>query len=628
MKASIRCRIRWAALVVLVGLTASASIQAGTIYVATTGNDTNDGLSWATAKLTVQAGLNAAVSGDQVWVAAGTYVQCITLKAEVALYGGFVGSETDLAQRNWAVNATVLDGNQVKSVVTIPSGATQATRIDGFTIRNGGGTLSGSYRYGGGIYCSSASPTITNNTITGNIVSVSGGGIYCSGSSPTISRNTITGNGATGGNGGGIYCTSSSPVIANNVIASNIRAGICCSASSAPLIANNTITGNSDSGVLCSSSSPTIANNTIAGNVANDGGGINCYSSSATIVNTIIAFNSSGIYTSGTGSPSLRCNCVLGNTAYNYSGLTDPTGTNGNLAVDPKLASSAYGNVHIQPDSPCVDAGDDTVVGSGWTDIDGQPRTTGAHVDIGADESDGTAWPQGPHAIVRVSPAGNDANDGSSWDQARRTVQVGIDAAAVDGGEVWVAAGTYAERISLRPHAHVYGGFAATETQRAHRDFSNNATILDGGQGGSVVTATSLAPGLSTLDGFTIRNGKASNGGGISCVNASPMIANCVITGNSTTSSSGYGGGICCSGGSPTITNNTIAANTSYSNGGGIFCGSSATITHNTIVGNRGFTGLSGAGGGGGIYCGSAATIANNTISGNSAGQGHGGGIY
>ena len=39
----------------------------------------------------------------EVWVAAGTYVECITLKAEVALYGGFAGGETDLSQRNWTV---------------------------------------------------------------------------------------------------------------------------------------------------------------------------------------------------------------------------------------------------------------------------------------------------------------------------------------------------------------------------------------------------------------------------------------------------------------------------------------------------------------------------------------------
>ena len=144
MKALTDCRTRWTgagwlivAAVALLVLAAVAPLQAATIYVSTAGNDANDGLSWSTAKRTVQTGLNAAASGDQVWVAAGTYVQCVTLKAGVALYGGFAGGETSLSQRNWTTHVTILDGNQAGSVVTSPAGAMASTRIDGFTIRNG-----------------------------------------------------------------------------------------------------------------------------------------------------------------------------------------------------------------------------------------------------------------------------------------------------------------------------------------------------------------------------------------------------------------------------------------------------------------------------------------------------------
>ena len=125
MKALVRCGRNWAVVTAVVGVLAvgAAAVQAGTIYVSPSGNDANDGLTWPTAKATVQAGLNAAASGDQVWVAAGTYVGCITLKAEVALYGGFAGDETDLSQRDWTANETILDGNQAGSVVTIAVGA-------------------------------------------------------------------------------------------------------------------------------------------------------------------------------------------------------------------------------------------------------------------------------------------------------------------------------------------------------------------------------------------------------------------------------------------------------------------------------------------------------------------------
>ncbi|MBN1489457.1 MAG: right-handed parallel beta-helix repeat-containing protein [Phycisphaerae bacterium] len=573
-------RISWRAYVaVFVVVSLVASARAGTLYVSLAGDDANDGQSWATAKRTVQTGLNAAVSGEQVWVAAGTYVENITLKDGVALYGAFAGNEDpaifDLADRDFAANETILDGNSNGSVVTTAQGASETTRIDGFTIRNG---IASS---GGGICCSSYScPTIANNTITANTASSSGGGICCSaGSFPMIANNTITGNTASS-SGGGIYCASSS--------------------------------------------APTIANNTIAGNSADSGGAICCdYYSSPTIANTIIAFNSSGVYNAGSGMPVLRHNCVFGDGDYDYSGITDPTGTDGNISADPRLASVVYGNVHIQPDSPCVDAGDNAYA-LGDYDMDGQPRIQPASgtVDIGADESDGTLWPEYPDVIVRVSPDGDDANDGSSWTQAKRTVQASIDAASAAGGDVWVRAGTYYERITLRPYAHIYGGFAGTENARDERDWATNETILDGRARGSVVSIE-VGWQAGTIDGLTIRNGRAPRGGGIYCDSSSPMIANNTITGNTAFQ---YGSGIYCDSSSPMIANNTITGNTAFQYGGGIYCDSSSpTIANNTIGGN---TASGDYASGGGVYCcsGSSPTIASNTIGRNTASY-HGGGI-
>ncbi|MDI6827511.1 MAG: hypothetical protein QME62_03395 [Armatimonadota bacterium] len=90
-------------------LTASACLSA-VIYVKPDGNDANDGLSWNTAKKTIGAGLDTALSGDEVWVAKGTYVERITLKVGVGLYGGFEGTETSRDQRNWRTNVTIIDG--------------------------------------------------------------------------------------------------------------------------------------------------------------------------------------------------------------------------------------------------------------------------------------------------------------------------------------------------------------------------------------------------------------------------------------------------------------------------------------------------------------------------------------
>lgn len=91
------------------------------IYVDARATGAGNGASWADAFTKVQPALNAAQSGDQVWVAAGRYVENITLKNGVALYGGFAGTETELGQRNWVVNETILDGNQAGSGVSGPA---------------------------------------------------------------------------------------------------------------------------------------------------------------------------------------------------------------------------------------------------------------------------------------------------------------------------------------------------------------------------------------------------------------------------------------------------------------------------------------------------------------------------
>ena len=125
------------------GLLAAAWISGpmsttGTVYafvppvvrVSLTGSDANDGSSWSLAKRTTQAGIDAAATGGEVWVARGIYGERITLRAFAYLYGGFAGIETQRDDRNWQTHATVLDGQQgnpwsgVRARVTEPPGST------------------------------------------------------------------------------------------------------------------------------------------------------------------------------------------------------------------------------------------------------------------------------------------------------------------------------------------------------------------------------------------------------------------------------------------------------------------------------------------------------------------------
>jgi len=559
-------RLRLAGLALALGTVAASASAQTVIYVNAAATGAGDGSTWADAYVAVQPALDAAQAGDQVWVAAGRYIGCIRLKEGVGLYGGFAGTEDpngfDLTTRSVAANRTILDGDQAGSVVTGPSGATNACRIDGFTITNGNAIS------GGGVFLYSSSPLIANNTIISNKARYGGGGLWVISSAATIINNVITGNAAE--SGGALYCSS-------------------CSGAT---ISNNTLTGNS-----CQRSGALALDN------------------SALVTNSIVAFNSSGVYQLSSGAPPLRNCCVYGNSAYNYSALdhpADPTGTYGNISVDPRLAGSGYGGWHVLPDSPCVGAGSNTYARS-TVDPDGQPRIqpAGGTVDIGADEADGSTPSSGPFTIVRVSPLGDDTHDGSSWADAKHSVQAGIKAAAALGGDVWVQAGTYYERIVLSPTVHVYGGFAGTENTRDERDWRTNLTTLDGQRQGTVVTADRGWTQL-TLDGFTITNGASENGGGIAITLSAPTITHNAICDNSASS---RGGGLSVSWSSAAIVGNRITGNTARSGAGLWFEQSALVISGNAILGNR----AANDGGGLSLSTSAATTIIGNTVVGNSA---------
>ena len=148
----------------------------------------------------------------------------------------------------------------------------------------------------------------------------------------------------------------------------------------------------------------------------------------------------------------------------------------------------------------------------------------------------------------------------------------------------------------------------------------------------SVITFIDEGPD-SVLDGFTITGGSGHDpppagsgstfGGGLYCINASPTILNCRISGNTALNGTdGYGGGMINCHSSPTLTNCTISGNAA-GRGGAVLnvFSSSPTLTNCTISGNTAsFVG-------GGMYnvFSSSPTMTNCTISGNVASTGGGG---
>lgn len=231
------------------------------------------------------------------------------------------------------------------------------------------------------------------------------------------------------------------------------------------------------------------------------------------------------------------------------------------------------------------------------------------------------ALPDGPHTI-RVEagdPAGNIGCDEASItvitsysttitvpDDAL-TIQGAIDSAA-DGSMIMVKPGTYLENLDFAGKAV----FLVSEQ-------GPGQTIIDGQAAGSVIVFANGENELSILDGFTVRNGRASTGGGIYCGGGTaPLIRNNWITGNHAADGSDGGGIYCANGSNAVAVNNVVVLNDATTYGGGIAVmpGAGPVIVNNTIENNRALYG-------GGIYCGSdLAFIENNIVSNSGAGGG------
>lgn len=218
---------------------------------------------------------------------------------------------------------TIIDGHGQGPVVTFSSGETATSILCGFTIRNGY-----QQNIGGGIFCRDSSPLISDNIITNNEAGQFGGGIYCSNASPRLVNNVIVNNMSV--SGGGIYC--------------------------------------------CLNSSPYLLLNTIAYNSSTYGGGI--YSdgnnSLPLIVNSIFWNDNDDLY-------GIDPNYI------HYSIIRDGEfiDRNNNRADDPKFWKPNEGNFRLSFDSPCIDAGDNSVLGLPGTDQEGNPRILGCAVDLG-----------------------------------------------------------------------------------------------------------------------------------------------------------------------------------------------------------------------------------------------------
>ena len=105
----------------------SIQSNAEIIYVDGSASGNADGTSWTDAYHLVQDALDHATSGDEIWIARGTYkpsteiggtgnrYQAFQMVEGVEIYGGFAGTESAVSERSdygyGNTNETILSGN-------------------------------------------------------------------------------------------------------------------------------------------------------------------------------------------------------------------------------------------------------------------------------------------------------------------------------------------------------------------------------------------------------------------------------------------------------------------------------------------------------------------------------------
>ena len=350
------------AVAILLSLLAPAGYGT-TYYVATGGNDENDGLSAQTAFLTLaQAVATAGANEAEILIAPGEYPQTAAIRVEAPLsIRGTGAAATNVVLRNTTSGQhviTIAHADAELALVTLTGGSAGSgpacLGIEAGVVRDCRVT---GCSYGMG------------RTVTGGTVLMSGGRLMRS----VIDGNTITGTGW------------------NSVFA----AGVCASAG---VVENCLIKGNSarcyndnggiETSALNLSGTAQAANCTIVDNVATMNGSgrkpMTTYAAkNAKIVNCVIFGNSCVVadYTVWAGTAANYVNCVSDSSAAINATCS--------TTVDPGFADSANGDYTPTYASPLRDAGSNAAYAAAAvseTDLKGDARILNDTIDVGACE--------------------------------------------------------------------------------------------------------------------------------------------------------------------------------------------------------------------------------------------------
>lgn len=466
---------------------------------------------------TIQAAIDAASNGVRIRVFPGVYNERIDFKGKAIEMVSIDPCNPTV------VEATIINGIPGGSTVTFKSGEGSNTILNGFTIRNGVAPQ------GGGVLIQNSSPKLQNLIITDNHATLAGGGISSINGSPELDRVFFVNNTA-GFRGAGMY----------------VRGG---------------------------SDQARIERTYFYDNHANIlAGGLFLENSNATVFKTTFDANTAGslggaMYVIG-GSPTIELSSILDNhvTAAESKGggiyVRDSTLTITESEINENTAGMSGGGVFVFVDEE--DEEEDWILPAiGSTQIcDNMPNNIfGPWNNLGNNE---ICSSDQDHIVCE-----NPADPGDCVGCTFSSIQTAIEFAN-EGDSILVCEGEYFEQID-------FDGKPIYIRSENPSDPAVVAATIINGQGGGVVLKFVNNEGSDTrVNGFTVKGGQASNGGGALIQNSSPLIENCIFENNNALSS---GGGVAVFSSSGTIVGSTFRNNSAGNSGGGFYIQTSDFFT-------------------------------------------------
>lgn len=547
-------RILSALFALLVATAAPGAAQAGSgkvWYVNRDSKAAGDGTAWTSAFRSLQDALSAAAKGDEIWVARGTYHPHATdpdtsfvLKEDVAVYGGFSGTETARELRNFRRNETILSGNigkgdKTKNTKTIVMGADRAI-LDGFVVTDAYGTgtprmhlvpadiLKNDMVVGGGMRNFMTSPVV-RNTVFRNNYSAKGGAVYNvhkPGADQASFINVDFIDNVAEMRGGGVSNDlGAMPRFINCRFIgnrSNDKGGAFYNDFAAsPLVFNALFTRNSavSAGAVGNDggSAPLLVNVTIVDNAASSGLGPGLYQGTGansnpilvgSIVDDVYNWHEDIVAELGSRAPAGKTMPLADFIAIsNLKGQLQPDALNsaptGRRGYHPALDGALLlKNALVEKLVQLY------VKNNGAVEYHGEYTRPGV-----------TRKAVQAKVIHVASDSAAKVRDGLSWGTALSDLQAAIELASVSKADVWIKAGTYRPdrkqdgiaAFTLYDGVKLYGGFRGTETALEQRPASGARTILTAKAGTDGYRYPHVVYGAddTLLDGLTLRDGRA-----------------------------------------------------------------------------------------------------------------------